>query len=396
MLVSVDTLRADRMGAYGARHPTPALDRLAARGTLFLRATSLAPWTVPSHASLFASRPPADLATFARGCESPTPFTTTAPLLAERLAEAGYETVAFTGGGYVAAAYGFDRGFEAYQATNSRGREIAGIPRGLEHWIATRRGGPFFLFLHTYRAHYPYDSDRYASELPPDADRIERLANDYDGAVAEADAIVGGCLERLERAGLLEDALVVLVSDHGEELGERLPETTGWGHCSSLYDEQLHVPLVLAGPGVSAGLRIVTPVTLLDVAPTILAHAGVAAPAEWLGRSLAPLLRDGEVGARPAFIEQFPCEGLDRRGVQLANMRVVVAASGTVPFATSVYDLEADPGERRPLSFEECPAAGDLAQLARERFTLGPAADGELPAPTDEEAEQLRALGYLR
>jgi len=392
VLISLDTVRADHVGAYGyARPTTPHIDALAGRGVRFDDATSTSSWTLPAHASLLASRPAGDLMSFPRGR---APFAAVVPLLAEVLGAAGYDTAAFTGGGFMSRHYGFDRGFDLYGEANDKVDDAAISLDHVQRWIEERSGGPFFLLFHTFRAHGPYQGDRFVGDLPDDAGPFARAAAMYDEGIARADAAVGELLELLDAAGMLDDTLVVVLSDHGEALGERWPETAGMGHGQSLHQEVVRIPLVMAGPDLPHGTAIAETVSLLDVAPTIARFAQVAAPVGWLGRPLQPLVAGEVIEVLPILIEQFERHGVDTRAVRLGSLKVVAEAIGDRIVDVRIYDLDTDPGERAPLAVDACEVAPALIALLASRFAADRPDGAAVRLPRDVEA-RLRALGYV-
>ncbi len=324
ILISVDTLRPDRMSLYGHDRPTtPNLDAWADRAAVFLNTVAPAPWTLPSHLSLFSG-----LNAHRQGDPSPRlGLPGTPPVLSQHLQGAGYRTLAVTGGDYLRPHFGFDRGFDrfAYYAErrdeSSEGELRIGLERALA-WIGEHRDEPFFLFLHTYEVHQPFRArqpyfsrftgvpavepvntrvpprvveDGFLKSKPFDyqgrhgLEPAELIRALYDSGIAYADDQLARLWRELEAGGLGERTVVVLTSDHGELLGEHGLD----GHLY-LYEENVKVPLVIAVPGGrGAGLRIPHQVRLIDVAPTILDLAGLPVPADLDGVSLAPLL-DGE------------------------------------------------------------------------------------------------------
>ena len=427
ILVSLDTLRADRLGVLGSARPlTPLLDGIATEGMVFEQAMSAAPWTLPAHASLFASRLPFDQSRhWDYNHEVPLPQT----LLAERLREAGYRTAAFTGGGYVSAQCGFGQGFEIYEDHDEL---VEGGPETIAAaalaWVRAVRRVPFFLFVHTYEPHYPYVHADFAN--PSDAGRLpsvvtykeidaihsgalilseaERryLTDLYDGDVAHADRVIGRFLQTLRREGILDGALLVVLSDHGEELWDREPNYSP-DHGHSLYQELIHVPLLVRWPGrVPAGSRIRTPVSLIDLAPTLLALTGLPGDPAHQGRSLARTMQTAEEPPpRPILAEAIEF-GPDRFLIREGNLKVVLTpypdrfSIVPIPARTlEVFDLDADPLERHDLSAHLTKPVAEMVDVLwrRARGVLsGPTRDDEAGPPLPEELlQQLRSLGYL-
>jgi arylsulfatase A-like enzyme len=319
ILISVDSLRADRLGCYGYDHPTsPEIDRLAAGGVRFIRAISQATWTLPSHLSLLTSRYPFEFGDTGPDMRAQPEI----PHLPELLRATGYATGAVTGGAYLNASFGFSRGFDSYVTE----RTVEGFVHSACEWLGTAgQRQPFFLFLHTYEVHdyslqhghhlAEFESG-YAGKVQPGFDLVSEIDRRngisvldeadvahinalYDGEVRCADAALGCIFARLRELELWGDTFVILLSDHGEMLGEH----GAFGHENSMYEEQIRVPLIVRGPGVaspSVGQSVDGVVELTDVAPTILEAAGVEIPSRMEGESLWSALRGGSVRPRVA------------------------------------------------------------------------------------------------
>src|SRR6267143_1705913 len=286
LLITLDTTRADRMGFLGStRGLTPQLDALAREGVVFTRAYAQAPITTVSHATILTGTFPP----FHRVNDFGSPLAASVPYLPSLFRDAGYRTAAFVASLILdprtGTAPGFDRGFDTfdagfrlrrpgedrYQTIERRGDEV--VARALR-WIAGAGSGGWFLWVHLYDAHDPYD---------PPVDLRRRFATArYDGEIAAVDRAAG----RLVQAA--PGAIVAIASDHGEALGDHGEET----HGVFLYDATLHVPLLLRLPDrQSAGTRVDARVRLADVAPTLIETAGLAIPAAMQGQSLMPLVR---------------------------------------------------------------------------------------------------------
>jgi len=414
LLISLDTLRADHLGAYGYSRPvSPNIDRLAANGgVLFERAVSQAPWTTPSHMSLFTSLFPS-----VHAVDSPTSIHQRMlgedrRTLAELLHGAGYATGAFTGSGSISALYGFWRGFEVYDETDKddperRGEDISGVFDKASSWLVAHRAEPFFLFFHSYEAHAPFVHETFLSEVPPDAGAEDprRLEALYDGDILYADGFVGQLLALLEGLGLDDKTIVVLLSDHGEEFVPRYPGKR-FGHGHTLYDDLLHVPLIVRTPGSARGLRVKAQVQIIDVMPTVLELLGVVPPEGLQGVSFAPALRGEAIAARRAFAEAINY-GPERKTLFDGGLKYIKVfpradkpareISAPVP-DEELFDLTSDPGERRSI------LAGGGARLDQLRKDLqalvalntarrGAAREQQLD---EETIRRLKALGYIQ
>lgn len=410
ILVSIDTLRPDHLGCYGYEKPTsPAIDHLCERAVVFENAVAHAPSTLLSHASLFTSQIPQHHGAFHF---HHLPLAEEATTLAEILRGAGYRTASFNAGSQMRSEFGLDQGFEVYESVAIDLQSVAGAALAwLDDLDADER---VFLFVHTYEVHHPYDPAPEDLALFADPDyagewgdeiSVERLrrANAgevawdeadrqhvvaaYDAEIRGMDRAFGRLLDGLRVRGRFDEALVVLVSDHGEEFGER--GFLGW-HAHTLYEELLRVPLVIRWPGdAHAGRRVRPRVALVDVAPTILDAAGVEPPAGFDGESLGALVR-GETRAsepRPVIAYRDTAE-IDNESITVGRYKY---------HAGRLFDLVADPGERRDLAAERPEEARRLRELlerAREgREGTRAEEAAELPP---EVVEELRALGYVR
>ena len=390
LLVTIDTLRADRVGACGsARSLTPNLDGLAARGAAFTRAFAHATVTLPSHANILLGATPShhgvhDNLNFLVRPE----FTT----LAEHLAARGYATAAFVGGFPLVSYFGLDQGFAVYD--DAFGRPEAGAggaaaktgerPAG-EVWAAARkwlggRASPWFLWLHFYDPHDPYE--------PPEPYKGRFASNPYDGEVAYADAVLGEVLGDIRERGLEATTLVVCVSDHGESLGEHGEATHGY----LAYNPTLWVPLVVRVPGLAP--RVVDRnVSHVDIFPTVCEALGIGPPAALQGRSLLPLMRGKGRAERPIYFESLSAH----YNMGWAPLRGTIDGAGK--FIDSprpeFYDLGRDFGETRDLAGErDVPALRKkLESLVRGQASPGSA--GAASASDRETRERLRSLGYV-
>jgi arylsulfatase A-like enzyme len=430
VLIVLDTVRADHLSAYGhARRTSPVLDRLASRGVLFEQVVSFAPWTLPSLATILSGRPTGAVYVDGRLRES----------IVERIGAAGYRTAAITEGGYFSRRFGFDLGFEDYVEEEGPvqllppGQPRDPNPSGGIHrtfrtareWIAAHRDEPFFLVIHTYEPHTPYERRTFAEGLDRgsigetfridmlpalksarvrlDDAELDYLAALYDGGIHESDRYVGEFVEFLASEGLAERTLLVVTSDHGEELGEHY-RTHAADHGHALFDDQLLVPLVVCNPIESYPVkRVAAQVRTMDILPTIAALLGVA-PGEGLeGASLVPLMRGEERQGRIAV------GGETKAGPRRAFLRhrgykfitVTSRAEGKRPLPVQpprfqLYDLRNDPGERVNLANERPELTRQFLETFR-RLTAGSADPGLSPDPDRLDAElleRLRSLGY--
>ena len=384
VLVTIDTLRADHVGCYGAAQAsTPTLDSLAARGARFETAISPAPLTLPSHATLLTALDPPEHGVRNNGSYRLRDV----PTLAERMAEAGFGTAAFVSAFVLDRRFGLARGFDHYDdRLGVRDEEIgvAARPAGqtIDSALAWLEGAPkrFFLFVHLYDPHFPYE--------PPEPHRSRQLGRLYDGEISYADAELGRLLAAVDARFPDGRSLVVITADHGESLGEHGEPT----HAFTLYDATQRVPLLLSGPGVPAGVVVSQLVRLADVMPTLLELAGLPAPLGVTGASLLPTLL-GTPGAEPpvAWVEtlatQLQLGWSPVLGVRTAEHKYLRAPS------PELYELASDPGETRNLAAQQPELAARLdalvaARAAQQRVTPNLGLDAET-------ADRLQALGYL-
>lgn len=405
ILLILDTVRAANLSLYGYHRPTtPNLERLAAAGVVFDRAMSTAPWTLPSHGSMFTGRDAHELAANWRA-----PLSYRYPTLSEMLAAHGYLTGGFVGNlRYGQREFGLNRGFQRYEDfpisvetaitsswlvryTVAHVREWFGererivakpaarVVDGFLAWLAdvpARTGRPFFAFINLMDAHSPYVSpppfdtlfgaDAY-TPLQLDgwtADELSAAVAAYDAAITYVDHEVGRLVDTLQARRLLANTLLVIASDHGEHWGEQ----ELLGHANSLYMPLLHVPLLLAGPGVGpAGTRITRSVTLADLPATIFAVAGLAVPPCVPGRSL---LAPPDGAARPIVAEvrktinmpaRFPASKGDLHAVIAEPWHQIENPDGSV----EVFDYVADPLEAGMPVTEAGPTSDTLSGILR-------------------------------
>jgi arylsulfatase A-like enzyme len=401
--ISQDTLRADHLESYGyGRATAPNLARLAQQWTLFDRGVSAASWTLPSLASQMTSRYPSFHGATTHLRRADERF----PTLFEVLAAQGFAVAGVTGNPFVSEKHGLARGFDSLVYSGLRADVVSRLAlRAAEQW----GGGDLALFVHYMDPHSSYqppppfdtrfgetyagivDGYNYVSAAKTEADR-EHVRALYDGEIAYTDEQIAALLGGLDTRGLLDRAILAYTADHGEELFDR----GAWGHAHTLYQELLHVPFALRIPGQSPR-RVAEPVSLVDLAPTLLEALGIEAPVSFQGRSLLPLVRGRSLTALPLFSETARTEAHQQVSVREGRWKYTVVydtpASGRVLRDEKLFDLDADPGERRPVARDLAPFRREVeAFLERSRSAGAVSRDAALDP---EEQERLRALGYV-
>lgn len=390
ILFTLDTTRADRIGAYGASAArTPTLDALAARGVRFDDAQTSAPITGPAHAAIFTGVYPAR---YGVRDNATTPLPERATTMAERLSEAGFATGGFIGAFVLDRAFGFAQGFAAFSGfdTVDSGSEAnaervgAAVVADAIRWIDTvPRAQPLFLWVHLYDPHAPYSA--------PAPFGAEFAANPYDGEVAYVDQQIGRVLDALRLRGSLEDSLVIVVADHGESLGEHGEDE----HGVFLYESVIRVPLIVAGPQARRGHVVTEQVRTVDLMPTVLDLLGLAATAEFDGESLRSVLNGGRrTVVPPAYAESYYPKlhygWSELRALRADGWKIIDAPT------PELFAIGKDPWETTNL-FQAQRALGDrmVAEVVRleQSFTGGRAP--EAAAPSRETLERLRSLGYV-
>ncbi|MBM3320668.1 MAG: sulfatase [Candidatus Eisenbacteria bacterium] len=418
LLITIDTLRADRLGCYGAHGTrTPHLDRLAAEGTQFADCFTPVPSTAPSHATILSGLYPRNHGIRDNGAV----LAESVPLLSEALRSAGYETAAFVSGFPLERRFGFARGFDHFDDrlpdgfTTSEGR-VRGTERIAERtveaflrWLPESKG-PFLAWVHLFDPHSVYSAPPpfrrmyyEGRERDPSNRSLEGIeipayhglagVTDvrypialYEGEVTYTDREIGRLLDGLERGRRPRSVLVVVVGDHGESLTEH---GYYFGHSHFLYEPSLSVPLVFRWPGrLPAGRIVAEPVSLVDLAETLLDLLGLGAGWETDGASLVPLLEGEGREPRGVLLERPPVPSGLLFGLREGPWKYLLWEDGT----EELYRLDRDPGETRNLAPIETERTVEFRErLLRER--IDEVKPDETPLD-DETREKLRALGY--
>ena len=434
LLISIDSLRADRLGCYGhVRDTSPTLDRLAAEGVRFANALTPSSWTLPAHATMLTGVPQwRHGATTADGM-----IAADVPLLAEILREHGMHTAGFYSGPFLDPAFGFERGFDTYVQCQEpeTAAQAAGplalrashqdttnpiVEAAVRRWAEAGVEEPFFAFVHMWDVHYDYiPPDRYVAMFDPDyrgrfdgrdivgtgfpldlrpRDLAHLLAR-YDGEIRWTDDTIASMLRTLASAGLLDDTLVVVTADHGDEFLEH----GGKGHQATLYDEVVHGPLIVWAPGaLPAGHVVAQPVTLADVTPTILDVLGIRPPADLTGRSLASTWL-GAAATHPPVTGMLHMTtgtsgGLLQAFIRDGNRKLLWVPAGRQWLE---YALDHDPSEQTPLPVTRRDLKAELARRVGEappalsrQITANAAQRRQIAVP-EHVTRQLQALGYV-
>ncbi len=423
LLLFIDTMRADRMSVYGyERTTTPHIEAFAATATTFERAYSPSSWTRASFASYFTGLYPS-----ANGCQDREEYLDPAlHTLAERFQERGFATAGIYANFNIAASLGFDQGFDLYEhpPPNVKGSDTAmfadaaAMNQRVLHWLRHERPrDPWFLFLLYIDPHSPYMSHpehRFGQHTAPSSvgswrylkllkhrttsrhqDRIRTtIKNLYDGEIAYVDAHIGELLAALEAEGLADDTLVILSSDHGEGLWDHEEYR---GHGQQVYEEQIHVPLIVRWPGrTQPGTRVESPVAAIDLFGALAEAYGLAKPREYQAGSFLQALA-GHSSSSPIFVE----EKLDKVAYRVLIDWPWKLIRDDAKNTYKLYDLRADPTERAPADQTQATRVADMSTSLDGRSSLNAQWLnsiewlGSSDSLTEEEKRELRALGYV-
>jgi arylsulfatase A-like enzyme len=396
ILITLDTTRADRMGFLGStRGLTPNLDAVAKQGIAFSHAYSHVPLTTASHTTILTGTYPQ----FNHVNDFGVPLAKNLPYLPDLLKQHGYHTGAFVGSLILdpldGTAPGFDRGFDVYDAGFHLRRHGADRYKSVERrggdvvdhalgWLSQLPNGPFFLWIHLYDAHDPYDppppfKDRYASQP-------------YDGEIAYADSVVGKLFAELRKHAIYDETMIAVMADHGESLGAHGEST----HGVFLYDETLHVPLLVKLPlNRIAGKQVESRVSLVDVAPTILEEARVQVPDQMQGKSLLDTLKpakNGESQDRPAYAEtDYP-----HRAFGWSSLRALRTGKYLYIQAPQreLYNQTSDAAAEHNLATDATAVADTLAGQLNDFRRKTSQTLVALAKPDPEQLKKAQALGY--
>lgn len=426
ILISLDTLRADHLGAYGySRSTSPYMDQLAADSVLFENVYAHSPWTLPSHMSMLFSLNTASHQVYFNDQRIDSSVSS----MASYLRRQGYLTQAITGGGYVSSIFGFAKGFDWYeepvggQRAALRDDEAAYLFDKTSRWLEEHKDKKFFLFLHTFQTHGPYRCPSPWNEafLAPDAEwdelalrnfldgkgddyvftnkQKQNIIDLYDGEIKYTDEVlIKPLVEQLKTLGIYDNTLLIITSDHGEEFHDH----GGWLHGRTLYDELIKVPLIMKLPdSKNKGTRVSSIVRLIDIMPTVLDTAGIAYR-DIDGRTLVDPILKKETQDR-IFISDLahkntpiPCPALT--STNRGRIKFIIERSEDGVKSIETYDLTADPKEQNNI-FQEVQVMRDevvkfLTNYYEEKKKQ--AGSTEQIEMGKELEEKLKALGYLR
>jgi arylsulfatase len=420
LLITLDAQRPDHLGCYGYQRKTsPNIDALAARGVLFRQANANAPWTLPSFASILTSQFPME-----HGTTNPRRALPGSDWLLPKIMQRhGYFTAAAIASGFVAPHYNIAQGFNRFMGDRFKDQATANFrcmdsppwvtEFGLK-FLKVHREQPFFLWLHYLKPHDPYlwqpkhhfldapptDLPAYLSlpwlmshqdELTPK--QLQEVVALYDGQTAYADSYIGQILAQIDRLGLRERTVVVLSSDHGEEFLQH----GSFGHHPQIYQDELHVPLIIAGPApVRGGRSVDQPVQLVDLMPTLLDLCGIRERVPGArGQSLLPLLtgragyHEQDIVASVSDPDQ-PQDVEVMRSIRRGNWKLLLKVRES---KTELYDLAADPGEKHNLAGRGLAIERQLREALSRYRRAKPRPGVKLDKKTE---DQLRGLGYLQ
>ena len=416
LLISIDTLRPDQLHCYGnERETSPTLDGIAKQGVLFEDVTAAAPWTLPSHASILTGRYPSrhgvkdHVNKLRRGL----------PTLASVLRGEGYDTKAVVNSQNLSEHFGLNRGFADFEYVPEQ-KDDGSIPdcapeilAKAQGWLERPREGPFFLFLHFYDVHSdftpeqsyrdqfvrPYSgvidgttkqlSDARNGLVTIDADGERFLLDMYDAEIRQLDDRLGAFLAWLAERGLAENTVVAITSDHGEEFMEHGSVL----HGRTYFQEVIHVPLLVRGPGAPPGLRVTTPVHHVDIAPTLLALAHSRIPEGLDGIDLSAYWGAGQAPPERTLFSEADHNNSEpdiRRMVRTPHMKLCY---DRLTQAVQLYDLAKDPGEKTDLAESDTATRDKLMERLR-AFLSGEQEREMIDAPNESEQDSLKKLGY--
>lgn len=403
ILISLDTLRPDHLGCYGyPRDTSPRIDLFSKDSVLFESAISHAPSTKPSHASVFTSM----LVSHHGAMGGDANLSDDSLTMAEIMKKQGYTTVSYNGNGRIASLYGFGQGFDVYD--ESYPNKFIKTVNAANQWLDDHPGEKFFMFLHTYEVHLPYNPAEkylklfvtdYSGSLPnlvreslvreinegkrriTEEDK-QHLVNLYDASIRSLDAAFGALIKSLVKRDLYDESLIIVFSDHGEEFGERGKVSE---HSYSLYDELLKVVLLIKFPrGAFRSARVKDSVRLIDILPTVHDVLDIPIPPHFEGVSLIRKI-GGDTKEGLFCISELG--NLKKRSIRTDRWKL---------YQTMLFDLEKDPSETVDVSKEQKRVKNQLEAAMREGIEARDQKRGKNVTPDDETRARLKELGYIK
>ena len=438
ILIVLDTVRKDHLSCYGSkRETTPNIDRLAGQGVLFTNAVSTASWTLPSHASMFTGLyPSTHKATFAKAhIEDVTALTKVNFLdekfttLAEVLKDHGYATGGFVAAAWCRAVFGLGQGFDVYSDDyrSPGGRTAREINDDAFEWLKNQKKGPFFLFINYFDAHSPFDPPESFKTLYQDDPKSmdgyiqenktisyviknkikltdalkERILALYDGEINYVDSEIGRLAAFLKSLKVYDNSIIIITSDHGESFGEHYL----MDHGRALYEELIHVPLIIIGPNFSKGVRREFLVQNVDFMPTILDLLKIEIPLSCQGKSfLKPMMSQDTSPTRMSAFSEASAEqnwikdygerfNRNQKSIRTKEWKLIRSSNGEI----ELYQISTDPEELWNLVEDKPEEASrlmeNLFQWERTVYSDKPESQKDIGEETQ---EQLRSLGYIQ
>jgi len=412
ILISIDTLRADHLGCYDYPRPTsPAIDQLASEGVVFKNVMATSPWTLPSHGSILTGMYPSRLGLNSYESKLPSTVTTLSMLLAEN----GFKTAAVVNSIFLRQKHGFNQGFDYFVATPGINNSAPSVIKLSKLWIRHQGQQPFFLFMHIFDTHSsyvpqkkykekfvrPYKGPASGSgsflfkirngEYEPQKEDVDHIIDLYDAEVRQVDDNLKDLFDSLRASGVLDNSVVIICSDHGEEFLEH----DDVFHGKTQYQELLKIPLIIRGPGIPSGRRISAVSSLVDIMPTALSLLDLPIPADLDGINLAPMFQNNKsrLTERSVFAEADHNNEQDniKRAVRYQNYKLHY---NLLTKKIELYDLSVDPFEQTDIA-ENHPQMVDRLFEKLTIFMQPPQKSKQTVPLSTGELEKLKSLGYM-
>jgi arylsulfatase A-like enzyme len=408
ILIILDSVRPDHLSGYGyQRHTSPTIDALAKSGVLFKSAITAAPWTLPSHMSIFTGLYPSECGynpdflnqTIIPQCSFPT-LSMGATTLAEYLSDNGYSTAAFTGGGMLKPEYNFDQGFHHFEHLNSEKSLDIQISDVID-WLKDNLKNKLFVTIHTYDTHCPYTHNNLNSSRA--ASLKSEAIESYDREIFFADTQLKRLMNFLKSERIFDDTLIIVMSDHGENFNpDHLKSNEGnpcGSHGETLYDCELKIPLIMTGAGISsAGMFIDEQVRTVDILPTVLDILHIETEQNFRGRSLLPIIKGKKLPVAIAYSEGVRatnatiCNKYSIRTNNYKLIRNVIGLKNSSLPEYELYDLDRDPDERTNLT-DKLPSV--LNNLIRIMSAIRKDIISDKSYSVKNNLDELHRLGYI-